>query len=434
MTENTSEMKFNAKQQEAIDMVLNEQRNIFLTGAGGTGKSEVIKHVKKELEALGRIVAVTSMTGVSALLIGGLTLHSWAGIGLGNARKDVLCNQVMRCHKDKNWKSVDLLIIDEISIMSPELLEKIDFIGRRMRNRMRPFGGIQLLFSGDFAQLPPVGADLYCFESDVWKSCDFYVCYLKENMRQSNSKFQELLARARLGELSKDDERVLSNRNKARPPSDAEIKPTKLFSTRAQVDNSNETELNVLIKVLGRKAHEHVSNDKFKLKEGKEFTSKQKQNFLETAEKNCPARKRLVLAVGAQVMLVSNLNLLGGLCNGSRGVVKRYNSSGLPIVLFMNGTETALQQATFEIKVSDDAVVIRKQIPLVLAYASTIHKCQGATLDCVQVSLGNDIFSCGQSYVALSRVRTLEGLYISSLCLSKIACDPKVKKFYSSLD
>lgn len=412
----------NRKQQEAIDAVL-AGKNVFLTGQAGTGKSEVIKYIVRKMEDRGARVGITSLTGISALAIQGMTIHSWAGVGIADKPADVLTRRVLRGKRKKAWTETQLLIVDEVSMMSVDLFQKLDTVGRAVRRRVRlPFGGLQLLFSGDFCQLAPVEGE-YCFETALWDECQFHTVYLTENMRQADPQFQALLARVRLGEITPQDQQVLETRVGAQLAGAMEA--TRLYARRAQVEAINNRKLDELGPATRRA---FTANDEVATTQ-----DIQRDRLKMALERVCPARARLELAIGAQVMLLVNYGSETGLANGSRGVVEGYSPAGFPVVRFVHRTET-IQPHEWTIQVDEETQVFRKQIPLTLAYASTIHKCQGATLDAVQVSLGSEIFSDGQFYVALSRVRTLEGLTILDLDTSRLRCNDRVKRFYTTIN
>lgn len=425
-------MQLNTAQSKALDIV-SQGKNVFITGQGGVGKSELIKHIRILYENRGVVIHVTALTGIAALNIKGSTLHRWAGIGLGDLKPDDLLRKVRRHPKGKaNWLNTSVLVIDEVSMLSPELFVKLDFIGKALRRSSDPFGGIQLIFCGDFCQLPPVKIDAYCFESPLWVLCNFQVCYLTENMRQSDEVFQKMLSEIRIGYASKETREILRSRIGVKVGTD-EIQPTKLFSNRDSVDQIN-------IKALKELSKEDNPTQLFAafddVTEGN-YTDDQKQYYLGSLEKCCQARKDLYLKVGAQVMLIFNLDPDAGLVNGSRGVVIEFEfiseEERRPVVKFLNGLSRVITHHVWEFEISDDVIVSRSQIPLILAWGSTCHKAQGLTLDCVEVDLGDTIFAPGQFYTALSRVRSLEGLSITQINFDKLICDPKVREFYEKL-
>jgi ATP-dependent DNA helicase PIF1 len=373
--------------------------NIFITGQGGTGKTAVIKHIVDEYPT----ARVTALTGCAAVLLGesATTLHSWAGIGV-NAE---FCGSSAAVSR---WRNTDRLIIDEVSMMSKELFELLDTIGKRVRKSSKLFGGIQLLVSGDFFQLPPVeGA--FCFESPLWAK--FIPIFFERNFRQSDPVYQTILSEIRRGTLSKTSFKAL----KARVIDGDGF--TRIVPTRAKADKINTDEYAALT------GEERV----FRMAVYRPH-DESVQRELDYLEKNIRAPKELSLKVGARVMCIVNLKELD-LCNGSQGVVVAF-VGGNPQVRFKH-TTAVMTPHMWSIK--KNMSVGLKQIPLMLAWAITIHKSQGATLDTAKIDVGSDIFECGQTYVALSRVRALENLYLTHFDVSKIRLNPKVLEYYAAL-
>ncbi|MEI7986396.1 MAG: PIF1 family ATP-dependent DNA helicase [Armatimonadota bacterium] len=423
-----AKMELNAGQSHALELI-ESGRNIFLTGQGGVGKSALIKHVKSLWEARGKKIGITSLTGVSALALGGNTIHSWGGIGLGDLNCADLLKKVRKKPQKKNWMGTDLLVIDEISMMSPDLLLKLDFIGRALRRCEKAFGGIQLVLSGDFCQLPPVKTDVFCFECTTWTACKLEVVQLTENMRQSDPIFMKILGEVRMGILTQEGRQLLESRIGAKVGKEG-IVPTKLFSHRKAADEVNEKGLAAIPRdnnVLQRFAAIDYIAAKHEIPEDI------KRYYIAAIDKACQARPVLDLLVGAQVMLIHNLDPKQGLVNGSVGHVIRFEEMR-PVVRFSNGIETIIQAHDWDLTVGEDIVASRRQIPLILSYAITIHRSQGSTLDYVEIDLGDDIFAAGQFYVALSRVRSLEGLSITNFSKGGLISDPKVRNFYAQLE
>ena len=407
-------------------------KSIFLTGPGGTGKSYLIKQLYEKLEC----VSVTAMTGCAALLIGKFakTLHSWSGIGLGKDPTYKTCAMIRRARKTlMRWLDTKILIIDEVSMMTSELLEKLDEVARIILKSDKPMGGLQIVFVGDFYQLPPVfradeGVTKFIFESPLWKQIVQETIELKQIVRQSDPVFQTILNEARIGELSEESIAILKGRQ-GLPWNKLAIKPTLLFSRRAEVDIVNERNLKALtserkvFKVETVYGADHTVDD---------VPKPEVQRALDNLDKNAPYKNELVLAVGAQVMLLKNKNHDSlGLMNGSRGVITSFDPiSGDPFVKFLCGVTIPIGRETWE---SEEVNGLkRRQIPLNLAYAVTIHKSQGATLDLALIDIGRSTFECGQAYVALSRVKSLESLYIWNFEPSEIRANKKVKEFYSA--
>ncbi len=394
--------------------------NVFITGLSGSGKSTVIKKFVEDFKNKKNIY-VTSTTGVSALLIKGRTIHSFAGIGLGTADKLRLCDKIISNKKAyKRWKRVNVLIIDEVSMLSPQLFEKLEYIARDMRSNNKPFGGIQLILSGDFCQLPCVDNPDFCFECDAWAKCVTNTIYLRQIMRQLDTGFQTILNDVRMGKLCEDSKQKLQSRVGVKLHNELGIEPTKIFPTNAQSAKVNEAELMKLYK------NGHVNSYEMNIEcENDDI----KEKFL----RNSVVEETVTLCEGAQVMLLFNMDIDSELVNGSRGVVTGFTKEdSLPIVKFLNGFETIIPYNVWDVE-EDGIVILRAcQIPLKVAYAVTIHKIQGCTLDYAEMDLSN-IFEYGQAYVALSRVKKLENLSLVNIDFNKIKCNPKAKEYYSSI-
>lgn len=419
----------NEKQKQAYDAAM-EGKNIFITGPSGTGKSLVINLFRKNSI---KNVAMTSTTGVSALLVGGTTIHSYLGIGFGKDSAENLARKILNTPYLRNrWKSINTLIIDEISMLSPELFDKLEIVARNVRfprmtcDNLPPFGGIQLIITGDFLQLPVVGNDKFCFEAKSWNSCIDETFHLTEIMRQTDNEFQIALNELRFGIVSEDTKALLNSRLNATLKNDIGIKPTKIFTTNSEVDVLNETELdNLVVQNPELAFHEYLIDINIH-----EF-GKNNATQVEKYKKSCIAPSVLQLCVGAQVMLLHNLDLAAGLANGSRGVVIDFVESK-PVVRFLNGEERVIDEHIWQLEQDGKLLVTITQIPLKLAWAITCHKSQGCTLDYAEISLKN-VFEYGMAYVALSRVTSLNGMSISDIDYSKIKAHPKSVEFYKNL-
>jgi len=454
-----------SEQQKAVEYA-GQRRSFFLTGAGGTGKSFVIQHIVEAIEKSGRDVALTAMTGCAALLLGSnaKTLHSWAGIGLGKESVDILVPKIKKSNKArKNWLNADCLIIDEVSMMTPDLLDKLEAIAKLIKKNKAPFGGLQIILVGDLYQLPPIYKEgeltnaQFVFESQSWRNYIKDVVVLDKVHRQSDPVFLQILNEARAGALSEESIKILESR-KTNAWKKLEIKPTLLFTRRADVDDVNVAQLqkctgdDVVYKVKSVKLPSVFATDQ------------DIQWAVERMDKNSPYVPELRLRKGAQVMLLTNKHTEYKLVNGSRGVIIGFSddndkkrltelekadktpevekqvkdlkmqlegSSRLPIVKFKSGGTLVIDYHAWE---SDEIKGLqREQIPLRLAYAVTIHKAQGATLDCALVDIGDNTFEYGQAYVALSRVKSLDSLYIWDLNPSAFRVHPKVKAYLDSL-
>ena len=422
------DMKLTADQENAFNAFLSG-KNLFITGPGGTGKTSLIRYFIKSRKKHWNI-GFTSTTGISAILIGGCTIHSFLGIGLATGTTDELLKRIrQRPAINKRWRSLRCLIIDEVSMLHPDLFEKIDILARCIRQRKEPFGGIQLILTGDFLQIYPVKSKKFCFQTDSWKSCNFQVFYLRENIRQEHDKeFQECLNRMRLGQVDDFVMRLLSIRQNA-SYKDLEIKPTHLFSLKHQTRQYNAKKFQKLIRSL-------PSTDCVRL-----YTSvvdvqdERVGGRLESIIKDLRVPHKLELAKGAQVILLANIDTADGLANGSRGIVTRFDKiHGHPVVKFLNGVEVVIEPFPFEIEENGSTTVVVTQIPLSLAYALTIHSSQGCTIDHAVIDLSN-VFEYGQAYVACSRVRCLENLYFrGDIDFSRIMAHPDAVKFYEELN
>ena len=424
-------------QRKAFDAVV-EGKSIFLTGPGGTGKSYLLRMIYELLpEISGKHVAVCAMTGCAALLLGRFakTLHAWAGIGLGREPASALVAQIRRSGKClRRWLGTDVLIIDEVSMLTPDLLEKLNEIAKAIRRDSRPMGGLQVIFVGDFFQLPPVMKEkedtIFAFESPAWKEIVQETIQLETILRQTDPIFHGILNEARYGTLSQESKAILDSRAD-RSWQQLKIRPTLLFTRRAEVDIVNERNLKALTTEKRIFKAETVFAP---IESTKHLTSDSPmvKKVIEKMDKDGPYMGELILAIGAQVMLLVNMDYDAGLVNGSRGVVVGYDPSGAPIVQFLHGTPIPIPASSWESEEIDG--LFRKQIPLRLAYAITIHKSQGATLDCALIDIGTSTFEYGQAYVALSRVKSLESLYVWDVEPTAFRAHPKVLKFYEALE
>ena len=432
----------NAAQQAAFDAI-EAGKSVFLTGPGGTGKSYLLNELWKRST---KEVSLTAMTGCAALLLNSKakTLHSWAGVGLGADVVPLLVSKIRKSRRAAlRWLKTDILVIDEVSMMTPDLFEKLDEVGRKVRrNELLPFGGLQIVLVGDFFQLPPISTQSFVFESPLWKKLGLETHELTEIVRQKDPVFQTILNEARHGELSKASVKLLRKRMNLDYKS-LTVQPTMLFTRRVEVDQINTREL----KKLTTERHVFKATTVFNPSAntmGLTVTSPEVQMAVQKLDGNASYTPELILAVGAQVMLLFNLNHEAGLVNGSRGVVVDFikpvpeddkkplikrDETLMPVVEFMSGDRRTIDYNTWEVQ--DFPGVLRKQIPLKLAYAVTIHKAQGATLDCALIDVGDKTFEYGQAYVALSRCKSIESLYVHDLDAAAFRANPKVKEFYS---
>lgn len=435
-----------SKEQEKVYNLWTKGReNIFISGPGGCGKTKLIQYIyEKNNTSLGRKLQVCAMTGCASVLLdcNAVTIHSWSGIRLGKEEPDVILARIEKSYLLKQrWKKIQCLIIDEISMMSVKILELLDYIGKNIRRNEKPFGGIQLLFSGDFYQLPPIENDSFCFESPLWNEI-----FKKENQiefktifRQKDDIFQNILNEIRVGTLTKENELILKQYLNRVPVE--EVKPAKLYPLRYKVDKMNDTLYSDLetkehfypiVKNLETKKYLHNNSSipssilERCSRLSKEQIEKEVENLIITHQ----ITKELKLKKGSIIMCTTNLDVENGICNGSQGVIENISLKG-PEIRFYNGKRMILD--LHYIQSEDYPIISIGYYPICFAWAVTIHKIQGTTLDCAEIDIGNNVFTHGQSYVALSRLKSLDGLYLKHLSKEKITVHPKVKEFYDNL-
>ena len=428
--------------------------NLFITGPGGTGKTKLIHHFVKYLKLTRTPYQVCAMTGCASLLLkcNARTLHSWSGIKLGKGPIETIISQVMKNKSARSsWKKIKILIVDEVSMMSKKIFELCDRIARYLRKCDAPFGGIQVIFTGDFFQLPPVGGDsdesanMFSFQSEKW----FDVFPLKNNIqlttmfRQQDPVYIDILLQIRKGEISPEAVELLKPYVKR--PIENTTTPTKLFSVRSKVDYVNNAMFNMLeqdemvyqsIEKTDAKTFVDTNKpiDHAILLKCQELSAHELKFELESISKN--VEKEIKLKKGANVMCTFNIDLENGICNGSQGIIEDFtftpDCEGLmPIVRFNNGIKRIITYQYYQHE--EYPTIMVGQLPLCLAWALTIHKIQGTTLDCADMNLGNSVFEYGQSYVALSRIKSLDGLYLSDFQPNRIKAHPLVKQFYDTL-
>ncbi len=387
-------------QDEALK-ILKTGVNVFLTGEPGSGKSHTIRTYVSYLRSCGVEPAITASTGIAATHIGGMTIHSWSGIGIAKTlSKNELTDIAGKDRVARRMRNTQVLIIDEISMLSAGTLDLVDRVCKKIRNSEQPFGGLQIIFVGDFFQLPPVsrfGEDeqAFSFQSSAWIGANPTICYLSEQHRQEDSAFLEILTALRCNTLTEDHIKRLQTR-KVDPIESPDV--TKLYSHNTDVDRINTARL----KLLPGEARSY------------DMDHKGAKPLVEQLQRGCLSPETLTLKIGAQVMFTRN-NFEAGFVNGTTGEVVRFSpDTKLPIIHLRSGREIEVEQGTWAIEAEGKQIASITQLPLRLAWAMTIHKSQGMSLDAAYVDLSG-AFAFGQGYVALSRVRSLAGLYLGGL-------------------
>jgi len=382
-------------QDSALELLKNSNDNIFLTGAPGTGKSYLINKYVAWSEDNGELPVMTASTGIAALNVNGRTLHSWGGLRDDHPLSNQDIGDILEGYSYTNYVETETLIIDEISMVSSSLIESLNRIAKRARGRNQFMGGIRVIVVGDFYQLPPVKGQ-FAFESEDWDEAEFTVCYLTEQKRQTEPVFTEILQNIRAGFLTEPQKDIIRSRiiEDATTIPDPKIR---LDTHNKKVDLINNRQL----ERLKTPPQTYVMQ-----KEGKY------PDAIDKLVKNCLSPERLILKVGTPVLFTRNDSELRWV-NGTQGIIIELKSHSV-IVELTNGLKYEVDPMTWE--ASSGYGKNRKiyaeisQLPLKLAWAITIHKSQGMTLDRAIVDVSH-AFAEGQAYVAVSRVRTLDGLH-----------------------
>jgi ATP-dependent exoDNAse (exonuclease V) alpha subunit len=387
------------KQTQALD-ILKTGKNVFLTGSAGSGKTYVLNSYINYLKKHRIGVGITAATGIAATHLGGTTIHSWSGIGIkdklsNNDIKSLLKKPYLRKHFHNN----DVLIIDEVSMLHAHQLDLINTLCQAFRQSIQPFGGLQVILSGDFFQLPPIGRDngrtQWVTESEIWQNMDLNVCYLTEQYRQEDIVFLNILNEIRDGKVSENSKKLLFERmNKE---IDHKLEPTKLYTHNVDVESINLQELSK----IRSQPYSYL------------MQSKGNSKVSEILKRSCLAPENLIIKKGAKVMFVKN-NFEEGVVNGTIGRIVDFDENNFPIVATSTGLDVTAYPTEWMIEEEGKIISQIKQLPLRLAWAITVHKSQGLSLDLAEVDLSKS-FTPGMGYVALSRIRSLKGLALKGL-------------------
>ena len=397
-------------QERALE-ILKTGGNVFLTGEPGAGKTYVINQYIAYLEACGVKVAVTASTGIAATHIGGMTIHSWSGIGARDQLSAYDVEAITSKEKiQRRIKKTDVLVIDEVSMLDGKIIDMVNIICKSVRQSTEAFGGIQVIFVGDFFQLPPVtrAGDMmrYAFESRGWDEARPLICYLTEQHRQEDEMLLGLLQSIRKNEVEEEHFTLLHEQTDIAYEG---IEATRLFTHNIDVDVVNTSKLK---EIPGK-------SRSFKMK-GK--GNKQMQSAL---VKNCLSPEVLELKEEAIVMCTKN-NFEKGYVNGTLGRVVSFDiEEGLPVIETVEGKRIKIEETSWSLNEDSKVLAEITQIPLRLAWAITVHKSQGMSLDAAEIDLSK-AFVFGQGYVALSRVRTLAGLKMIGMSPTALRVDPKI--------
>lgn len=440
-----NDREFTDQQKYAFQKYL-QGENLFITGPGGSGKSFFIKEIVKHCQVVKKKYQVCALTGCAAMLLRcqAKTVHSWSGIGLAHGDTEHIVKKVTSSKiKSQKWKTLKILIIDEVSMMSNKLFEILNSIGKSVRKCSRkPFGGLQVIFCGDFFQLPPIsrGNDdnsEFCFQHPDFKESFPTQIEFTTIFRQLDPVYTKILNQIRKGRISKKSVSTLKKYVKRQIESN--LTPTRLCPRKKQVDIINQRAMDKLESpsFFFEAQRSLIPTDELDLNQQRrmEECSPEARDYEYTyLINNVNCSHQLELKEGAQVMCVVNLDVDSSdypIGNGSLGIITEFTSNGLPVVSFRNGLVKTIGYHDW---ISEDwpGLSIR-QIPLILSWAMTIHKSQGCSLEMAEIDLGSDIFECGQSYVGLSRIVSLEGLYLTNFNPYKIKINLAVKEFYEKL-
>ena len=417
-------------QDQALN-ILKTGANVFLTGEPGAGKTHTVNTFVNYLRINNIEPAITASTGIAATHIGGMTIHSWSGIGIKtNLDKYDLDKIASSEYIAKRVRRTRVLIIDEISMLSPNMLDMVDMVCREINQNDEPFGGIQTILVGDFFQLPPIvhrgdiknkqnlliedteHLGIFAYDAGAWKRAHMIICYLTEQHRQDDKNFLSVLSAIRANNLKDMHIKFINSRGiEYEDMTEETLNITKLFSHNFDVDRVNDMEL--------AKIEEEIKTFK--------MSGEGNDRVVEALKKGCLSPENLELKKGAVVMCTKN-NQKERFVNGTLGVVIGYDEfSGYPVIKTKNGHNITVSPLDWTVEENGKIRGQIRQIPLRLAWAITVHKSQGMSLDAAVMDL-SQVFEYGQGYVALSRVRRLSGLYLLGINEHALKVHPEILK------
>jgi len=400
------------KQNTALN-ILKSGKNVFITGSAGTGKTYLLDLYTQYLKERRVYPTIVAPTGIAASHLGGQTIHSYFALGIRESIDEGYVKFLLdKKYLKTRFSKLKILIIDEVSMVSPELFSSMDLILRGFKGTDAPFGGVQVVISGDFFQLPPVSKEprekRFAWQSPAWRALDLQTCYLEEKFRQDDGRLIQILDDIRSGEISASSEALLGERHEKELLS--HFKPTRLYTHNVDVDRINLGELEKL-----------EGEPKLYV-----YESKGSQKNIEKIFKSSLVLEELALKKGAVVIFIKN-NLEAGYLNGTTGTIESFSPiDNMPIVRTTDGTKIKLEPEEWSLENDSGKVLATvSQVSLRLAWAITVHKSQGMTLDAAEIDLSKT-FETGQGYVALSRIKNIEGLRLVGLNSMALRVDPLI--------
>ncbi len=398
-------------QEQALN-ILKSGENVFLTGEAGSGKTYVLNKFIEHLHKQGASIAITASSGIAATHIGGRTVHSWSGLGIRETVDDQHMKKIVNnTPLADNIADTEVLIIDEISMLDGNRLDAINLIVKTVKKSSLPFGGMQVVLCGDFFQLPPISKDRdknYAFSSIAWAELNLKICYLSGQFRQDDDTLLEILKAIRTNTVSDYHREHLISR--IREPDDNNTNVTRLFTHNINVERINQKNL------------DNIPSDQIDY----QMKTKGDKRAILSMLKGCLAPELLSLKEGAEVMFVAN-NFAKHYINGTRGQVIGFDDENKPIVK-VGKREIVVEKHKWKLEEHDQTLAEITQYPLRLAWAITIHKSQGMSLNSATIDLSK-AFEPGMGYVAISRIKDLAGLRLTGINNMAMQVDSDVAEF-----